>query len=303
MRRGAVGRNITIQTYMTDSFPDSTPVELEEPDLTELIDFACRLADASRAAILPLFRQRLDVEDKSGGRDYDPVTVADRRAEEAIRELIRSHHPSHGVLGEEHGFRRGSSGLTWVIDPIDGTKAFLTGMPLWGTLIALFDGRAPVLGVMDQPYTGERFFGSRLGSKLLRDGEARELSVRPCRELGEAILQATHPNMFAVGAEASAFANLSSRVRLTRYSGDCYAYCMLAHGLLDLVVESDLEPYDIQGLIPIIEGAGGIVTDWSGGSPVYGGQVIAAGDRRAHESALRVLSRAATKVRVPRWMP
>jgi len=278
---------------MCESLPRTSPVPLDDGDLVELLDFAGRLADASRAAILPYFRQRLDVEDKSRGGDYDPVTLADRGAEEAIRRLIDDAQPAHGIFGEEFGFRPGSSGLTWVVDPIDGTKAFLTGMPLWGTLIALFDGRRPILGVMDQPYTGERFCGSRLGSQLRKGSGRHALAVRPCRNLEQAILQATHPKMFAAGVEASAFAALSDRVRLTRYGGDCYAYCMLAHGFLDLVVESDLKPYDIQALIPLIEGAGGIVSDWAGDDAAHGGQVVAAGDARVHEAALDLLSCAA----------
>jgi len=289
-RKSFAGSNITIEKCMSESLPKSVPVTVGDEDLLALVKFAGRLADASRAVIRPYFRQRLSAEDKSGGGDYDPVTVADRLAEEAISEMVRENYPSHGVLGEEYGFRRGSSGLTWVVDPIDGTKAFLTGMPLWGTLIALYDGQAPILGLMDQPYTGERFCGSRFGSTLEREGERRKLAVRPCEGLEQAILQATHPSMFATGSESAAFRELSSKVRLTRYGGDCYTYCMLAYGLLDLVVESDLQPYDIQALIPVIEGAGGIVTNWSGGNAALGGQVVAAGDRRVHEAAMAVLS-------------
>jgi myo-inositol-1(or 4)-monophosphatase len=211
-----------------------------------------------------------------------------------MRRLIRQRYPTHGIYGEEQGMHVGKDPWTWVLDPIDGTRAFLTGIPLWGTLIALNDGRGPVLGVMDQPFTGERFVASELGATLHHRGQTIPLRTRPCGSLAEARLQCTHPGMFDE-RERAAFEELQGRVQLTRFSGDCYAYCMVALGCIDLVVESGLQPYDVQALIPIVERAGGVMSDWNGGDCSQGGQVIAAGDRRIHAQALAVLQHAARR--------
>ncbi|MBI3782486.1 MAG: histidinol-phosphatase [Deltaproteobacteria bacterium] len=272
--------------------PQHSAVVVGDDDLIEYAEFAGRLTDASSVVIKPHFREQLSVENKADGGNYDPVTVADQAAETAIRDLIKQTYPEHGIYGEEHGFEAGRCGLTWVIDPIDGTRAFITGVPLWGTLVALHDGEKPILGVMDQPFTGERFVGSRLGAELRIAGRRTALRTRPCAALSEARLQSTHPAMFS-DDERSAFEAVTQRVRLTRFSGDCYAYCMVALGCIDLVVESGLLPYDVQALIPIIEASGGVMTDWKGGYAGNGGQVIACGDRRVHEQALRLLEGAA----------
>jgi myo-inositol-1(or 4)-monophosphatase len=268
-------------------------VVVDDTALTQYLRFAHRLVDASAEAIRPYFRSQVAVDNKAGETRFDPVTAADREAEASIRSLIRQTYPDHGIFGEEHGFEAGTAGLTWVIDPIDGTRAFITGMPLWGTLLALFDGQRPILGIMDQPFTGERFTGSRLGARLAHEGDSRPLSTRSCALLEQAVLQSTHPEMFSAAAESRAFESVATRVQLTRYGGDCYAYCMLAHGLIDLVIESGLNPYDIQALIPIVEAAGGQVTDWHGDDATMGGQVIASGDARVHQQALSLLAPAA----------
>lgn len=278
---------------MSDSLPTSMPDMVSDDELRDLLGFASRLADASGAVIRPYFRSVSDVQNKAAPGSFDPVTVADRGSEQAIRDLIRRELPEHGIFGEEHGYQPGSSPLVWVIDPIDGTKAFITGLPLWGTLIALYDGQKPILGVMDQPYLRERFIGSRLGAEIATAAGRRALATRACPRIEQAIVQTTHPDMFVREAEQKAFAGLSKRARLVRFGGDCYAYCMLAHGLIDLVVEADLAPYDIQALIPIVEAAGGVVTSWSGGPAAMGGQVIAAGDRELHAAAVALLSEAA----------
>lgn len=259
--------------------------------LIEYLRFAHLLADAAGEAILPYFRQAPEEFNKAP-RGFDPVTEADRAAETVMRNLIRERYPDHSIYGEEEGLDQRSSPLTWVLDPIDGTRAFLTGIPLWGTLIALNDGARPALGIMDQPFTGERFVASALGAWLHHQGRAIPLRTRPCRSLADARLQCTHPDMFQ-GPECDAFAELRSRVQLTRFSGDCYGYCMVALGCVDLVVESGLETYDVQALIPIVEQAGGVITNWRGGDCSGGGQVIAAGDRRVHAAALAVLEPAA----------
>ena len=246
---------------------------------------AHRLADAAGAAIMPYFRQRVAVENKERGAGFSPVTAADREAEAAIRALIGEACPEHGMLGEEHGHANPGARFTWVIDPIDGTKAFIAGMPTWGTLIALEDGGKPVLGILDQPFLGERFAGHGGGAYL---GE-RRLSTRPCAALGEARLFATEPDMFA-NDERAAFDSLAVRVRMRRYGADCYAYGMVALGFVDLVVEASMNRWDIAALIPIVEGAGGVVTSWSGEAVGADGRVLAAGDPRLHEKVASILA-------------
>ena len=251
------------------------------------LPLAHRLADASGAVIMRHFRQQLSIEDKDHIDGYSPVTVADRDAEAAIRALINEACPDHGILGEEHGHERPNARFTWVIDPIDGTKAFITGMPTWGTLIALQDRGRGIVGVLDQPFLGERFVGHGEGAFL---GE-RRLSVRSCHALGEAVLFATEPNMFTA-REGAAFDALADRVRLRRFGADCYAYGMLAAGFVDLVVEASMNLWDIAALIPIVEGAGGLVTAWDGGPIGDDGRVLAVGDRRLHAPALEILAEA-----------
>ena len=266
---------------------------LDDRAIAEYAAFACHLGEIGGRTILPYFRSRIAVENKAASQGYDPVTVADRAAESAIRDEIRRVYPDHAIHGEEHGFAAGSSGLTWIIDPIDGTRAFIIGQLHWGVLVALNDGTRPVIGVMHQPYTGETFVGSRLGAELRRSGLSNSLRVRECWRLEDAIVCATDPAMFSGPGEREAFRQLASKARMRRYGGDCYSYCLLAAGFIDLVIESGLQPYDIQPLVPIIEAAGGIVTSWSGGSPYDGGQIIAAGDRELHKVALTMLAPAA----------
>ena len=266
------------------------PAEQGEAYLT----LAVELAERAGAAALPYFRSDTQVQDKGGGaesgRGYDPVTEADRAVERAIRDGLARAVPEHGIFGEEFGSRTGN-GLTWVIDPIDGTRGFVTGQLHWGVLVGLFDGRAPVLGVMHQPFTGETFFGSAGRSGYRHGGEERGLRARACARLADAALAATTPRMFAPGEQRAAFDRVDRRVRMTRFGGDCYSYALLAMGCLDLVVEASLKPHDIQALIPIVRGAGGVITTWSGGDPAMGGTAVAAGDARVHDQALRLLNR------------
>ncbi|PWV65647.1 histidinol-phosphatase [Plasticicumulans acidivorans] len=271
--------------------PLTPAVAVDDDALRAALACAERCADDAGAVIRPHFRARLVVDDKAGDDElYDPVTIADRDAETVIRNRLELERPLDGLYGEEHGFRPGRSGLTWVIDPIDGTRAFISGMPLWGTLIALYDGERPIAGVMDQPFTGERFIGSRLGATLTHGGRTTPLATRPCAQLEDAVLYSTHPKLFTGAFEQAAFADLCARVRMTRFSGDCYAYCMLAAGQIDLIVESGLKPYDVQALIPIIEAAGGRMSGWKGESGAHGGRIVAAGDPLLHAAALEVLA-------------
>ena len=268
---------------------------LEDDTLADLAARAERLADAAGQAALPWFRAAsLDTENKGTEGAFDPVTAADRAAEEAARAILARERPEDGILGEEAARHEGTSGLTWVIDPIDGTRAFISGMPTWGVLIALDDGQATRIGIVDQPYVGERF-GARLGPSgshawIARGRTRHPLAVRPCPRLEDAVLLSTGPDMFAPG-EGEGFRAVSGRARLTRYGTDCYGYAMVAAGQADLVVEAGLAAYDIAAPGALIRAAGGVVTDWQGGDCRWGGRVLAAGDARVHEQALEVLSR------------
>ena len=263
-----------------------------------VIDFSSfvdDLATASGKAILPFFRSVLAPENKARGGAFDPVTEADRAGEAVMRHLIKQAFPHHGVVGEEFGTEHGDAEYVWVLDPIDGTRAFIAGLPLWGTLIGLMRNGTPAYGLMHQPFTGERFYGDggRSFFRLAREGAPvhRRLRTRRCDSLGEAVLSTTSPKLFEERGR-DAYERVESEVRLARYGYDCYAYCMLAAGHIDLVIESGLKPYDIVALIPIIEGAGGVVTGWDGGPAARGGSIVAAGHRRLHGAALDLLNRA-----------
>jgi myo-inositol-1(or 4)-monophosphatase len=267
------------------------------------VDFAAfvdRLAQISSEVILPFFRSAIGSEDKSSGGVFDPVTEADRGAEAAMRRLIAQAFPSHGIIGEEYGVDRPDAEYVWVLDPIDGTKSFISGMPTWGTLIGLMHRSRPVYGMMSQPFTRERYFGdgkrSRLRVLATSRGDAppsewttRTLRTRPCASLAEATISTTSPALIRDSADLEAFRRVEARTRLSRYGGDCYAYCALAAGFVDLVIETNLKPYDVVALAPIIEGAGGVITTWEGEDVSKGGRILAAGDRRAYDEALRLL--------------
>lgn len=282
---------MTVNQNSKQDLPLTPSVALDDTALADLMAFAGRLAEAAGAEILPYFRSDLEVQNKARGSCYDPVTLADRTAEQAIRALIHEARPHDGVLGEEFGFEAGVSGLTWVVDPIDGTKSFMTGQLNWAILIALYDGENPCIGLVDQPYVGERFVGSRLGASLARrSGEVKTLRTRACEDIETAVLCSTGREIFADGNELAAFDRVAGRTRMVRYGGDCYLYCMLASGLVDLVIESTLKAHDVQALIPLVEAAGGVISSWSGGAAIHGGRVIAAGDQRVYEQALKLLS-------------
>jgi histidinol-phosphatase len=250
--------------------------------------FIDELATVSGDTILPFFRTALSVDDKGGRGGFDPVTAADHAAETAMRRLIRRSFPDHGIIGEEFGNERPDAEYVWVLDPIDGTKSFISGMPAWGTLIALTRLGEPVFGLMNQPFTRERFSGDGGASQYRGPAGTRDLRVRPCASLSEAVVFTTSPRLMNE-PDRAAFAKVEDAARLSRYGGDCYAYCMLAAGHVDLVIETELKPYDVLPLVPIIAGAGGIVTTWENGSPQNGGRIIAASDRRIHEEAMRLL--------------
>jgi myo-inositol-1(or 4)-monophosphatase len=255
-----------------------------------LVEFAHHLADISAGVIRKHFRRRLTVANKSDRGGFDPVTAADRAAEQTMRKAIRARFPDHAVLGEEFGAVQGGGRYQWILDPIDGTRAFIIGSPLWGTLIGLTDHGRPMLGLMNQPFSGERYWGDERAAHVRGpDGRIGRLRTRSCDKIEDAVLTTTHPDLFSSPTEQRAFARLKARARMTRFGGDCYGYCLLAAGFVDLVVEAGLKPYDIVPLIAIIERAGGVVTTWEGRPALEGGRILAAGDPRTHRQAMRLL--------------
>jgi histidinol phosphatase-like enzyme (inositol monophosphatase family) len=252
-------------------------------------DFMRRIAAAAAAQTLPRFRQSGLVSNKLS-TGFDPVTEADSEAETAIRSLILGAFPGHGILGEEFGPENIDARHVWVIDPIDGTRAFISGLPLWGTLVGLTDAGDAIAGMMSQPFTGELFWAIDGASHFEGPGGARQLSTRPTTDIADATLCTTTPALFT-GAMRGAYDRLEGAVQLARYGTDCYAYAMLAAGHVDLVVETRLQPYDIVALVPIIEGAGGVVTTWDGGPAEKAGDIVAAATPQLHEAALEMLNR------------
>lgn len=263
--------------------------------LAELERFILSLNAAAAAVTLPLFRTTLGVDNKAcSGAAFDPVTAADHGAEAAIRKLIAERYPDHGVIGEEFGSDRPDAEFVWILDPVDGTRAFVAGIPLWAHLIGLRYQGEPLLGVIGQPYLDEVFLGSPTGSRLIRPEGERPLRVRPCEALDQATVAATDPAGYFNGDEIEAWHDIRGAARIIRLGGDSYIFAMLAMGTIDLVLESHLKVWDIDPIIPVIENAGGIVADWRGHRlGRHGGQVVAAGDQRLLEQALIALKPAA----------
>lgn len=256
---------------------------------TELRRVAYQLADAARAATLLHFRTDGLAADSKEAARFDPVTVADRLAEQRMREILARLRPQDGILGEEFGTTAGTSGLVWVLDPIDGTRGYLSGTPTWGVLISVRDESGPLYGLIDQPYIGERFEGGLGWAEVNGPQGRRALRCRPARPLAGAILFSTFPEV-GTAAEATAFRQVAARARLVRYGTDCYAYALIAAGQIDLVIEAGLQPYDVQAPIAVITAAGGLVTNWQGGPCHEGGQVLAAANPAIHAEALALLA-------------
>lgn len=256
----------------------------------DLVAFANRLADVSGAVIRPFFRQPIEVAHKPGRHAFDPVTQADQGAERALRDLIARERPDDAILGEEFGEKKGSSGYRWVLDPLDGTRAFITGRHEWGSLIALEKNDVPVLGILDQPVLGERFIGAGGHAHLVQGGERVALKTRPCASIADAVLCATDPSDYFSPEQLGAFQRVKQKARMTRYGGDCYLFAALALGFVDLIIEAGFQRWDAAALIPIVEGAGGMMTDWDGGSCASGNTILAAGDARIHAEAMKLLT-------------
>lgn len=264
-------------------------VVLSASDRQDILATAAEMADVARTATLQHFRSEgLSAETKESAR-FDPVTVADRLAEDRMLAVLAARRPQDAVMGEERGSRPGSSGLTWHLDPIDGTRAYLCGAPTWGVLIGLADESGPIHGIIDQPFIGERFEGGLSRAGVAGPTGAHPLRCRGPRGLEAAILLSTFPE---VGSpeEGAAFRRVSERVRLTRYGMDCYGYALLAAGQVDLVIEAGLQSYDVMAPIAVIEAAGGVVTDWRGGPAHHGGRVLAAANAEIHGAALALLA-------------
>lgn len=260
--------------------------------MTEFEAFAVELAREAARVTLPFFRSDIGHEDKGGAHGFDPVTEADKQAEAAIRRLIAARYPHHGVIGEEYGADRPDAEHVWVLDPIDGTRAFISGLPLWTTLIALRQERRPVVGVIAQPYLDEIFVGGPSGARLLRGHAETPLAVRSCQTLAEAVVSTTDPDIFDA-RERTAWTQVRAAARLARLGCDAYAYAMVAAGRMDLVAETSLKPWDWSALVPVIEAAGGRVVNWRGDAPDDSGRILAVGDPRLIDPALPLLEPAA----------
>ena len=269
-------------------------MSLDPARLAALDAFCIELNSAAAQAILPLFRGAHGLLNKLEDRGFDPVTEADKGAERAIRALITERYPDHGVIGEEYGEDRPDAEFVWVLDPVDGTRAFIAGLPLWTTLIGLRFQGSPVLGSIGQSYLGELYIGHAGGSRLVTRAGSRPLKVRACPKLTDAIIATTDPEACFTGAELGAWTQVRAAARLARLGCDAYAYAMVAAGTMDMVIEAGLKSWDLEAAIPVIAGAGGLTTDWRG-EPVgqHGGQVAIAGDRACLEEALVALKRSA----------
>jgi myo-inositol-1(or 4)-monophosphatase len=260
----------------------------EHADHDELHAVAHALADAARAAILPHFRAATLGTENKLTEGYDPVTIADRAAEQAMRGVLADMRPDDAILGEEFGSKSGTTGLTWVLDPIDGTRGFVSGTPTWGVLIAVGDDDGPQIGIIDQPYIGERFTGTPKGADFKGPHASNAITTRASRPLSEAIVFTTFPEVGSP-TDRKGFEAVAAQAQLVRYGMDCYAYALLAAGQIDLVIEAGLNAYDIQGPIAVIHAAGGIVTDWSGNPTHNGGRALAAANADIHAAALAIL--------------
>lgn len=282
--------------------PKYSKVELSPEYCARILETAHRAADAASVPTMANFRRPIEVENKEAPGSFDPVTIADRQAEHAIREVVLSEFPEHGFFGEESAQQLKDNQPLWVVDPIDGTRAYITGVPLWGTLIAVYDGADVVLGMLEQPFMQERFVGLGVGTafgdvsdikpstQLITATGSSQLSTRTVASLDQAIMQTTAPEFFKLEKEGAAFSRVEDSVSMVRFGGDCYCYALLAMGFVDVVIEAGLKPYDIAALVPIVEGAGGVITSWDGESAASGGSVVACGSRQLHDQVLTLLT-------------
>jgi myo-inositol-1(or 4)-monophosphatase len=252
--------------------------------------FGQSILEDAGAIALKYFRTSLVVDNKKTDGNFDPVTQGDKEVETFIRQEISARFPEHGIIGEEFEALNPASSIQWIIDPIDGTRAFMTGMTGWGILLGMISEGTPTIGFMHQPYIGETWVGTSTGTQFIRGGKYNNVSTRKNTGLDDAVLYSTHPEMFQEERSLKNFEELGRQVKLMRFGGDCYAYCMLAMGFIDIIVEDDLQPYDILPLMPIIEGAGGVVTNLAGHPPHKGGLVVTAATKELHGQALAIMN-------------
>lgn len=262
---------------------------IKDDDAAQIVAFAEDIIVRAGEIALHYFRSGIEVINKATKRAFDPVTRADREVETFLREQIRKRYPDHSIVGEEFGGQRDAA-PSWLIDPIDGTKSYISGTPMWGILLGLAEGERCITGLMRQPLLDETWVGSAAGAFLLAGGRRSPLKVSGTQELADAILCCTHPEMFRTESESQSFRRLSAASRFTRFGTECYGYCLLACGSADLVVEADLESYDVMPLVPIVERAGGVISTWDGGPAMNGGRIVAAASAPLHEAALRLLN-------------
>jgi len=258
------------------------------PTTEAILTLAGQLADAAAVETLKWFRTPALLVDNKLESGFDPVTQADKAAEQAMRAVLAAHRPHDAIIGEEARNQTGTTGFSWVLDPIDGTRGYVSGTPTWGTLIALNDGNTPIFGLIDQPYIGERFVGGLGHAFMERDGVKTPLVTSETQSLAKAIIYTTYPEVGSK-VEAVAFHQVAQLCKLTRYGMDCYAYALLAAGHIDLVIEAGLQAYDIQAPIALVRAAGGVATDWGGGNPMNGGRCICAATPELHAAALKIL--------------
>ncbi len=259
-------------------------------DLQSLVDFAVTTAQNTSEIALKYFRSDMQVDNKREKGKFDPVTLADTEIEASIRSSISEQFPDHGIVGEEEGVKEGQSDYRWYIDPIDGTRGFVAGSPMWGTLLGLMKGDDCVTGLMHQPFVGETFVGSELGAFLVRGDDRKKIQCSTTDSISDSILCCTHLSMFHSGKALDKFIRLADGCRFSRFGTDCYAYAMLALGTVDLIVESNMKAFDIMPLIPLVEAAGGVVSNWTGGDVSLGGDVVAAANPELHAQALKHLA-------------
>ncbi len=264
--------------------PQSGETTLPTDEIDHLCQFACKLANAAAEVTLEYFRAPIGIDNKLGDDGFDPVTKADQGAEKAIRTLINEIYPDHGIHGEEFGIKEASSPFEWVLDPVDGTRAFISGLPTWGTLIALKYNGVPIIGIIDQPYLKERYLGWPGGATL----NGTPIKTRTCSGLQTATISTTDPDLFTAH-ERPQFDEIRKKSQLIRMGLDCYAYAVMASGFMDLVIESGLQPYDMMALIPVIRGAGGSATNWEGNAPGDCGRLLAVGDPALLDEVLPIL--------------
>jgi histidinol phosphatase-like enzyme (inositol monophosphatase family) len=260
-------------------------------EVQELVEFGTNIVQESGEIALKYFRTNLDVSNKQLGGKFDPVTLADSEIEEYLRAKILESYPGHTVIGEEAGETSGTDAYSWLIDPIDGTRGFVAGSPMWGTLLGLMEDDECIVGLMNQPFVKETYIGSQAGAFILNDSGKTQIHTSNKDQLSDAVLCCTHLSMYHTGKALDSFVKIAEICRFSRFGTDCYGYALLAHGFVDVIVEASLKPYDVMPLIPIVEAAGGVITDWQGNSVAAGGNVIAAANAELHAQAIKILSR------------